>query len=102
MLNKVYSPTPLLLNIIGALGAISTGLEKYITAVGIEIKVEHLQNITLLETARISRLVLGCQKNSIISMSIILQDLWQQVVFRCHRIRRSNKQQTLREDNKEA
>ena len=62
MLNKVYSLTPLLLNIIGALGAISTGLEKYITAVGIEIKVEHLQNITLLETARVSRLVLGCQE----------------------------------------
>ena len=28
----------------GTLGAISTGFEKYIAAIGIEMRVEHLQN----------------------------------------------------------
>ena len=41
-----------------ALRTMSTGFEKYVTAVGIEMKVEHSQNIALLETATILRL--GC------------------------------------------
>ena len=32
--------------IVGALGAISTGFEKYIAAIGIEIRVEHAQKTT--------------------------------------------------------
>ena len=43
-----------------ALRTMSTGFEKYVTAVGIEMKVEHSQNIALLETATILRPVLGC------------------------------------------
>ena len=45
---------------VGALGAISTDFEKYIAAIGIEMRVEHEQKTALLETARILRLVLGC------------------------------------------
>ena len=48
--------------VVGALGAISTGFEKYIAAIGIEMRVEHAQKTALLATARILRLVLGCQK----------------------------------------
>ena len=43
--------------VVGALGAISTGFEKYI---GIKMRVEHAQKTALLGTARILRLVLGC------------------------------------------
>ena len=39
--------------IVGALGAISTCLKKYVAAIGIEIKVEHAQKTGLLGTARI-------------------------------------------------
>ena len=49
--------------VVGALGAISTGFEKYIAAIGIEMRVEHAQKkqkTALLETARILKLVLGC------------------------------------------
>ena len=46
---------------VGALGAISTGFEMYIAAIGIEReRVEHAQKTALLGTARILRLVLGC------------------------------------------
>ena len=45
---------------VGALGAISTGFEKYIAAIAIEIRIEHVQKTALLGTARILRLVLGC------------------------------------------
>ena len=46
--------------VVGALGAISTGFEKYITAIEIEMRVEHAQKTALMGTARILRLVLGC------------------------------------------
>ena len=42
-----------------ALGAISTDFEKYIAAIGIEMRVEHAQETALLETARFLRLALG-------------------------------------------
>ena len=45
--------------VVGALGAISTGFEKYIEAIETEMRVEHAQKTTLLGTARILRLVLG-------------------------------------------
>ena len=44
----------------GALGAISTGFEKYVAAIGIEMKVVHAQKTALLGTARILRVVFGC------------------------------------------
>ena len=37
----------------------STGFEKYIAAIGIEMRVEQAQKTALLETARILRPVLG-------------------------------------------
>ena len=46
--------------VVEALGAISTGFEKYIAAIGIEMRVERTKKTALLETARILRLVLGC------------------------------------------
>ena len=51
--------------VVGALGAISTGFEKYIAAIGIEMRVEHAQKkrkkkTALLGTAKILKLVLGC------------------------------------------
>ena len=49
-----------ILVVAGALGAILTGFEKYIAAIGIEMKVEHAQKTALLGTARILRLVLEC------------------------------------------
>ena len=45
--------------VVGALGAISTGFEKYIEAIEIEMRVEHAQKAALLGAARILRLVLG-------------------------------------------
>ena len=45
--------------VVGALSAISTGFEKYITAIGIEMNVEHAQKTAFLRTARILKLVLG-------------------------------------------
>ena len=45
--------------VVRALGAISTGFEKYIAAIGIEMRVEHAQETALLETARFLRLALG-------------------------------------------
>ena len=46
--------------VVGALGAISTGFEKYIAAIGIEMRLEYPQKTALLVTARILKLVLGC------------------------------------------
>ena len=46
--------------VLGALGAISVGFEKYIPAIGIEMRVEHAQKTALLGTATILRLVLRC------------------------------------------
>ena len=43
-----------------ALGSISTGFKKYVTAIGIEMKVANAQKTALLGTARILRLLLGC------------------------------------------
>ena len=48
-----------ILVVVGALGAISTGFEKYIAAIGIEMRLEHEQKTALLAIARILRLVLG-------------------------------------------
>ena len=61
--------------VVGALGAISTDFEKYIAAIGIEMRVEHAQktqNTALLGTANILKLVLDAKKSIIIS--IIVQD----------------------------
>ena len=53
--------------IVGALRAISTGFEKYIAAIGIEMRAEHAhKKSALLEAASILRVVLGCLKKSII------------------------------------
>ena len=46
--------------VVGALDAMSTGFEKYIAAIGIEMRVEHAQKTALLEIAKILRMVLGC------------------------------------------
>ena len=43
----------------GALGAISYRFEKFVMEVGILIRVEHVQKISLLGSGRILRLVLG-------------------------------------------
>ena len=48
--------------VVSALGAISADFEKYVAAIGIEMKVEHAQKTTSLETTRILRLVLGCYR----------------------------------------
>ena len=45
--------------VVRALSAISTDFEKYIAAIGIEMRVEHAQETALLETARFLRLALG-------------------------------------------
>ena len=45
--------------VVGVLGAISAGFEKYIAAIVIEMRVERTQKTALLGTARILRLVLG-------------------------------------------
>ena len=55
--------------VVGALVAISTDFEKYIAAIGIEMRVEHAQKTALLGASRILRL----EKKSII-VSIIVQD----------------------------
>ena len=44
--------------VVGALGAISTGFEKYIAPIGIEMRVEHAQKTTLLGTARILSIII--------------------------------------------
>ena len=46
--------------VVGALRAILTGFEKYMTAIGTKMRVEHAQKIAFLGTARILRLLLGC------------------------------------------
>ena len=47
--------------VVGALGTITTKLEKYIESFGIEIRIEHVQKSALLGTARIIRKVLYCK-----------------------------------------
>ena len=56
-----------ILVVVGASGAISPGFEKYIAAIGIEMRVEHAQKILknscfffLLGAATFLKLVLGC------------------------------------------
>ena len=44
--------------VVGALGAIATGFEKYVVAIGIDMKVEHALKTALLGKARILRLVI--------------------------------------------
>ena len=71
-----------------ALGAISTGFEKYIAAIPIEMRVGHTQKTALLRTARILRLVLGCYKNKqtnkkSITVSITVQDSARPVATGC-------------------
>ena len=44
--------------VVGALGTMTTKFEKYIESLGIEIRIEHVQESTLLGTARIIRKVL--------------------------------------------
>ena len=46
--------------IVGALGAISSGFEKYVAVIGTEMRVKHAQKLALLVTPRNLRLVLGC------------------------------------------
>ena len=46
--------------VVGSLGAILTGVEKYIAEIEIEMRVEHAQKTALLRIGRILRLVLGC------------------------------------------
>ena len=45
--------------VVGALGTISTKFEKYIESLGIEIRIEHVQKLALLRTAKIIRKVLS-------------------------------------------
>ena len=49
-----------LLIVVGALGAITTKLEKYIQILGIEITIKHVQKSALLGTTRIIRKGLSC------------------------------------------
>ena len=44
----------------GALGTTTTKFEKYIESLGIEIRIEHVQKLALLGTARIIRKILSC------------------------------------------
>ena len=46
--------------VVGVLGAISIGFEKYVVAIGIEMKVECAQKTVLLDTTRILRMLPGC------------------------------------------
>ena len=46
--------------VLGALGTITTKIEKYIESLGIEIRTEHVQKSALLGTTRIIRKVLSC------------------------------------------
>ena len=43
----------------GTLGKITTRIEKYVREVGIEMRVEHVQETALFRTARVLRSVLG-------------------------------------------
>ena len=45
---------------VGALGAISSGFEKYIAAIRIAMRIENAQKTALFGAAKILRLVLGC------------------------------------------
>ena len=46
--------------VVGALGAVSTRFQKFVKDIGITLKIEYVEKITLLGTARILRLVLNC------------------------------------------
>ena len=48
--------------VVGALGAIITGCEKFVEEIGIGMRIEHPQKTTLLGTARILWLVLEWSK----------------------------------------
>ena len=64
--------------VVGALGAISAGLEKYFAAIGIEMKVEHVQKNSPIGNSKDYEtgtwMLKPPQKNSIISISIIVLD----------------------------
>ena len=45
--------------VVGALGAITNRLGKFMQEIGIDIRIEHVQKTALLGTARLLRLVLG-------------------------------------------
>ena len=63
----------------GVLGAISTGFQKYVAAIGIKMKVEQAQKTALCGTARTLRLVLGCLKKNKKNSIIIIIIAWQLV-----------------------
>ena len=46
--------------VVGALGTITTKFKNYIESLGIEIRIEHVQKLALLGTARIIIKVLSC------------------------------------------
>ena len=69
--------------VVGALGAISAGFEKYISTIGIEMRVKNAQKKALLGTARILRLVLGWQKTKSIIVSITVQDSVRPLITGC-------------------
>ena len=48
--------------VVGALGAIPASFERYVAAIGIEMRVEHARKTALMGTARILTLVFGCWK----------------------------------------
>ena len=48
--------------VVGALGAMSADFEKYVAAIGIEMKVGHAQKTTSFERTRILGFVLGCYR----------------------------------------
>ena len=55
----------------GALGAISTGLEKYIAAIKIEIRAEHAQKIALLGRAAMTETGTWIvKKNIVVSITV--------------------------------
>ena len=58
--------------VVGALGAISNGFEKYTAAIGIEMRVEYPQKKPLLRTARIFETGTWMSKKSIVI--VIVQD----------------------------
>jgi len=46
--------------VVGALGAVSTRFQNFVTDIGITLKIEYAQKTALLGTARILRLVRNC------------------------------------------
>ena len=60
--------------VLGTLGALSNGFEKYVAAIEIDIKKEPAQKTALLGTVSILKVILGCLKNGIIVQDS-MQDL---------------------------